>query len=344
MAGFTTNPNPYGGSVLDAKGSPFDFRRQSQATGNRAQASAWDANNRSAQAAALAEAQAAIGGVDDGFQKETRDAITRLTEGRADAIGNDKYLNDANDFFGGVMSGANVPWTKEVQTAQLNQQANGTAAANGAQLRALEEAIVANGGSLQDPSFLAKKQELMANRQGANLDAMGKMMSHANLENFDARTRAARDLVSARGAQNNQVNQMGLAGAGYRAQDFRDTQRPTAGAGNGSSASSSSGWTNIGGGGSTQRFMTPYLAGQNVASPVGGNRLGQPRQPVAQPAAPKTMQTQQPVNTARSIPTNYSWTGSGWQAAPPTQMPPNQAPKTQTFGTPTRRPLGPNEY
>lgn len=336
MAGFTTNPNPYGGSVLDAKPRAGDWRAISQRTGNQAQASVWDANTKSAQAAALAEAKAKLGGDDDGFQKDTRDAITRLTEGRATDIGNDKYLNDANDFFGGVMSGADVPFTQEVQTAQLNQRANGTAAANAAQLRALEEQIVANGGSLQDPSFLAKKQELMASRQGQNLDAMGEMLSKAQLANFDARSGAAKDLVSARGAQNNQVNQMSLAGAGYRAQDFRDKATPGQ-SGGGASMTAVSGGP-IGGGGS----FTPFV-GQGWSNPLAGNKLGASRQPpLAQPVA-SAQRAPAPTRPA-GVPTNYSWTGSGWKAAPPTAMPPNQAPKTSSMGSSKIRPIAPNEY
>lgn len=339
MAGFTTNPNPYGGSILDAKPRAGDWRAISQRTGNQAQASVWDSNAQSAQAAALAEAQANLTkGQDDAFQKETRDRITALTEGRAQDILNDPMYNSAQQFFGGVMSGADVPWTQEVQTAQLNQRANGTAAANAAQLQALEAAIVSSGGSLQDPSFLAKKQELMANRQGQNLNAMGEMLSHANLENFDARSRAANNLVASRGAQNNQANQMGLAGAGYRAQDFRDKQRPTAQGGVGMSGGGSSGWTNIGGGGT----VTPFV-GQGWSNPLAGNTLGMPR-PAAAPAANQSVR-QTTAARPTGIPANYSWTGTGWKAAPPTLMPPNQAPKpTQSFGTPTRRPLGPTDY
>ncbi len=211
MAAFSPNGVQLTGQSYGV--NPFDFNRVSEANGR---------SGMQAQAQALQQAMKNAGPSPEGEMAANRQRITDLTEGRADELRNDPRMNQAMDFFGSVLNGSKVPFSEETQRAQLNQRANGTAAANASQLRALEEAIVARGGSLQDPSFLAQKQEMMANRQGQNLDALGQMLSQAGIANYNAQASGANSLAGIRSGQNNQINQMGLAGAGYRAQDFRD--------------------------------------------------------------------------------------------------------------------------
>lgn len=157
-----------------------------------------------------------------------RQRITDLTEGRGQQILNDPYQMAAMDFLKGQTSGTNVPYTDEVKNSILAQQGRGFASAEAAQMGALRDQIAANGGSVNDPSFQAAERQAMSQRQGQNLDAMGQMASQAGLANFQARNQGANQLAAARGAQNAQVNQMNLAGAGYRAQDFQETYHPPA--------------------------------------------------------------------------------------------------------------------
>lgn len=139
--------------------------------------------------------------------------IQGATHGRAGELANDPRLNQSMDFFAKVMSGGAGPFTAQSKNAMANQQASGSAAAQAAQLRALQEATIAAGGSLQDPSFQAKVQELNANRQGANMDARGRIEAQAAQANFGAQMAGAGQLAGIRGAQNAQINQMRMAGA-----------------------------------------------------------------------------------------------------------------------------------
>jgi hypothetical protein len=308
--------------TLSSGAAPWDWRTLSDQTGQMA----FNASKSSidAQRQALASA-AGIG--PDAEMAANRQKITDLTEGRAGQLANDPRMNQAMDFFGQVLNGSKMPFSEETQRAQLNQQANGTAAANAAQLRALEEAIVARGGSLQDPSFLAQKQEMMSNRQGQNLDALGRMLSQAGIANFNAQAQGANALAGIRSGQNNQINQMNLAGAGYRAQDFRDV--PTGG---GTGGSSSTFTTSIlGGGGSKAPAFNPtaYLNGGTSAPSVlaGG--------------------------TGRTTPTPTGTTGGTTPTTPITPMSPtwmryqspisDQFAKPQSFGSSFVRPLGPGQ-
>lgn len=156
-----------------------------------------------------------------------REKIRELTEGRSNELRNDSVLGSSQKFLQGVLGGKETPFNSEVQNSMLAQNAKGSAAAEQAQMQALREAIEASGGSVYDPSFRAKQAELMANRQGANLDAQGQLGAQANLANFDAKAGAANSLAGQRLGQNAQINQMNLAGAGYRAQEAQPVnQRP----------------------------------------------------------------------------------------------------------------------
>lgn len=256
------------------------------------------------------------------FRQEQIGAIRDLTEGRARELADDPRLNQAMDFFGQVVNGSQVPFTKEVQRAQLNQQANGTAQANAAQLQALEAAVVAAGGSLNDPSFLAKKQELNSNRQGQNLDALGRMLSQAQLANFNAQAQGAQSLAGIRSGQNAQINGMNLAGANFRGQEFRDT--PTGGGAISSVGGGGNVSATLGGGGSTQRFQGGYLTG---AASAGNGLAGRPTVRPATPPAPATV----PQNTIAQRPA-------------PMAQPRPVRPSNQTVGGILARPLAPGQF
>lgn len=176
---------------------------------------AWNAAN------APATAGAAGAGAFD--PATSRQKIADLTEGRAQQLQNDPYTMAALDFLKGVTGGQNVPYTDTVKNSILAQQGKGFASAEAAQMDALRSAMAANGGSTSDPSFQAAQRQAMSTRQGQNLDAMGQLNIQAGLQNFNAQSQGANQLAAARGAQNAQVNQMDLAGAGYRAQDAAPT-------------------------------------------------------------------------------------------------------------------------
>ncbi len=306
-------------NVLSSHPAAYDWKALSDQTGQMA----YNASKSSIDAQRRALASAAGMGP-DAEMAANRQKITDLTEGRAGQLANDPRMNQAMDFFGQVLGGSKLPFSEETQRAQLNQSANGTAAANAAQLRALEEAIVARGGSLQDPSFLAQKQEMMSNRQGQNLDALGRMMAQAGTANFNAQAQGANSLAGIRSGQNNQINQMNLAGAGYRAQDFRDV--PTGGV--------------SGAGGST--FTTSMLgapAGQApMFNPTGGFS---PQAPIAAGNV-STGLAGGPGRTGYTTPTPMGTTGGHTLTTPSWALPP-VPPKPAAFGTPFMRPIGPND-
>lgn len=322
-----------GPSILDAKAAPWDWKTASNNTGRMAMA----ASNASidAQRKVLADAIAG-GGSADAEMKANRQKITDLTEGRATDLQNDPRLNQAMDFFGGVVSGANVPFSQEVQHAQLNQQANATAAANAAQLRALEESIVANGGSINDPSFQAKKQELNSNRQGQNLDALGRMLSQAQVQNFNAQANGANALAGIRSGQNAQINNMNLAGANYRGMDFRDV--PTGGQGGGGWGTSYTTTTQLGGGGSKAPAFDPtgYLNVPSYQAPAPVRQVAPQPAPAPQTHTLTTGRPWGPPGSGYAVDYNTGLSSINNMGPPVPQQP-------RTFGSAQYRPLGPGQ-
>ncbi len=155
---------------------------------------------------------------------EAQKKIYAATEGRAQQLQNDPYQTSVMQYLQGVVGGHNVPFSDEVKNSILAQQGRGTADAEGAQMQALRESLGASGGSIYDPGYQSAQREAMSQRQGANLDAMGQLNAKAGLANQQAQMQGAQQLSTARNAQNAQVNQMQLAGAGYRAQTFANTQ------------------------------------------------------------------------------------------------------------------------
>lgn len=304
--------------ALSTGAAPWDWRTLSDQTGQMAYNASQQSINGARTASAMVDPNAA-------WQQAQRQRITDLTEGRATELANDPRMAEAMNFFGSVLNGSKLPFSEETQRAQLNQQANGTAAANAAQLRALEEAIVARGGSLNDPSFQAKKQEMMSQRQGQNLDALGRMLAQAGTANFNAQAQGATSLAGIRGAQNAQVNQMNLAGANFRGQDFRDVN--TGGVDNG-------GWSTtttsiLGGRGSVAPAFNPTGAFGPQAPTAPAALAGGPGRTTGVVATPQT----------HTLATGNTWGGQpyGGYVAPP-------VPKQPTFGSPFIRPLGPGQF
>jgi hypothetical protein len=151
--------------------------------------------------------------------EEARKRIYELTEGRGQELAADPYQKSVMDFLQGVTGGQNVPFTNEVQGAMLAQQGRGSADAEAAQMASLRESMAASGGSIYDPSYQSAAREALSQRQGRNLDAQGQMSAMAGRENFNAQMAGAAGLNQARLAQNAQINQMNLAGAGYRSRE-----------------------------------------------------------------------------------------------------------------------------
>ncbi len=334
---------PGSDNVLSSHPAAYDWRALSNQTGQMA----YNASKSSIDAARKQALGAAAGMSPEQFTEQQRGKIRDLTEGRAGELASDPRMNQAMDFFGQVLNGSKLPFSEETQRAQLNQSANGTAAANAAQLRALEEAIVARGGSLQDPSFLAQKQEMMSNRQGQNLDALGRMMAQAGTANFNAQAQGANSLAGIRSGQNNQINQMNLAGAGFEHGFTQNTNNGdfNNGAGGGSTFTTSI----LGGGGSaapafnpTGAFSPSYSGPSNASTGLAGR-----------PAQVHTADsTYAPApNPSRSTGTGMGYAQndqngtqfySGGATGPfwPGQTPAPVAPKPASFGSPFLRPLG----
>ncbi len=137
-----------------------------------------------------------------------RTGITHNTEGRATELANDPRMKQAMDFFSKTMAGGEGPYTDASKQAMLNKHASGSAGAQASQMKALQDATAASGGSIYDPSFAAKSQELNANRQASNIDASGKIEADAAGANFAAKASGANSLAATRSAQNAQINDM----------------------------------------------------------------------------------------------------------------------------------------
>jgi hypothetical protein len=150
---------------------------------------------------------------------QSRKDILANTSGRATALANDPLMKQATDFYSKVMAGGAGPYTDASKAAMLAQHGKATSDAQAAQMAALRDATAASGGSIYDPSFQAKSQELNANRQGSNIDAQGQIEADAAGANFNARMGGASGLVGARSGQNAQINQMSGMAANFLSND-----------------------------------------------------------------------------------------------------------------------------
>lgn len=156
----------------------------------------------------------------------SRGQVFANTEGRGQATMSDPYTQAALDRFKGVASGSSLPYDATTKNAMLTSASNASAAAEGSQAQMLQQQMAMNGGSMNDPASAAAMRELASTRQGANQNSLNGINMTANLANFDAQNQGAQQLASIRSNQNAQANQMYLAGAGYRAQDYATTESP----------------------------------------------------------------------------------------------------------------------
>jgi hypothetical protein len=156
----------------------------------------------------------------------SRGQVFANTEGRGQATMSDPYTQAALDRFKSVATGGTQPYDDTTKNAMLTSASNASAAAEGSQSQMLQQQMAMNGGSMSDPASQAAMRELAANRQGANQNALNGINMEANRANFAAANDGASNLASVRSNQNAQANQMYLAGAGFRAQDYATKESP----------------------------------------------------------------------------------------------------------------------
>lgn len=156
----------------------------------------------------------------------SRGQVFANTEGRGQATMSDPYTQAALDRFKGVASGAVQPYDTTTKNAMLTAASNNNAAAEGSQAQMLQQQAAMNGGSVNDASSQAAMRELAANRQGQNQNALNGINQQANMANFNAANEGSQQLAGIRSNQNAQANQMYLAGAGFRAQDYATRESP----------------------------------------------------------------------------------------------------------------------
>lgn len=101
---------------------------------------------------------------------------------------------DAEAWFGGVLSGQNLPFSPFAQSQMLSQQSDMSAAAEGARNQQLMGNAAVGGASANDPSLRAGQMANMAARQGQNQTAARDISSAANQANFGAQMNAASEL------------------------------------------------------------------------------------------------------------------------------------------------------
>lgn len=133
------------------------------------------------------------------------------TEGRGDQVMSDPYTQAALSRFQNVLSGADEPYTQQVQSQLLARQADAGAASAASQGQMLRDSQAALGGSMADPQAQAAMRQIMAANQQQNNANLGDMNTRATLSNFGAKNDAASNLAATRGGQlgmaNSQYNQ-----------------------------------------------------------------------------------------------------------------------------------------
>lgn len=182
----------------------------------------WIGPNPAVEAAMAAAAEAKKQAESDKLYEHVR----RLTEGRADELSHDPVQAQIRKFLGGVINGKNAPFSESVVNALQGQQAHGAATAQQAQMETLRQGLGASGGSIYDPGYQAAVRESDATRQGQNMDYAGQLRAQSALENFNAQGNAAKSLGALNQNQNAQINQLNMAGAGFRNQRFMEHATP----------------------------------------------------------------------------------------------------------------------
>lgn len=125
----------------------------------------------------------------------------------------------AQQFLSGVLSGSNLPYGQQQQTAMLGQASAMNAASEAAQNRLAQSNATAGGASPTDPSMQGVMAQNMANRQNSNQNAQGQIMANAGSANFNAQAGAAGGLLQ------NGIQQQEL---GLQAQGMANQQRNSA--------------------------------------------------------------------------------------------------------------------
>jgi hypothetical protein len=100
----------------------------------------------------------------------------------------------AESWLNGVLAGTNLPFSPEVQSAQLATASDMTSDAEAARNGAMNAQAAAGGASANDPSLQGAKMNSMARRQSDNTQAQNSIKSQANIKNFGAQMDAAGQL------------------------------------------------------------------------------------------------------------------------------------------------------
>lgn len=101
----------------------------------------------------------------------------------------------ARDYLTGVVRGQNTPYNEATRASMYSQASGQNAAAEAAQNRRLAEQAAMGGASPTDPSYANLMRQTMAQRQGANQQAMGDIEREANVANQRTQQSAAMGLM-----------------------------------------------------------------------------------------------------------------------------------------------------
>lgn len=120
----------------------------------------------------------------------------------------------ALSYLEGVVGGQNTPYNEQTRNSMFSQASGMNAAAEGAQNQQLQAAFAMGGANPNDPSAQNAMRQNMAQRQGANQEAMGSINRTANIANQGAQQSAANTLLAretALNAQNQAASQTALS-------------------------------------------------------------------------------------------------------------------------------------
>jgi hypothetical protein len=101
----------------------------------------------------------------------------------------------ARQYLTGVVSGQNTPYNQSTKDSLYSQASGMNAAAEAARNKQLTEQSAMGGASPSDPSYQRLIRQSMAQRQGANQQAMGDIERTANLANQQTQQQAAGTLL-----------------------------------------------------------------------------------------------------------------------------------------------------
>lgn len=227
-----------------------------------------------ANAAAAAGGGDAIGAAAEADRRWQQ--IQDMTIGARESMLEDPVLAAAQQFYGDVLSGSELPYSDAVQAGMRAEASRGLAAGEQATRQALQEQLGRMGGSMADPSYMAAQRAAQTQRMRGMQDANRQIAMQAALQNFGAKSGAAGQMTGARMNQLQEANRMGLAGASYLDRPIND---PSGGGGGGGTVS-------YGGFRSSPPAQTPAPKTTRSALPQ-SNRYIQQAQQEAQTAAPR---------------------------------------------------------